>query len=85
LALNQVSSGLAGIITIGGVGDYLSGPWAHSDHDPAAGIKVRHLVLKDMQVLSDGKVFSQQEPEFCAPDPVDEPLRDGFCPGQSVY
>jgi L-ascorbate oxidase len=82
LALNQISYGLAGIITIGSVNSYarrfaasgLTGPWS-----PPA---VRHLTLKDIEVLPDSSVLSQEDPDFCAsdPDPSDPP-RNGFCPG----
>jgi hypothetical protein len=52
IAVNQVSGGMAGIITVGKVGDY-----AFSDvHDarPFPEANVRYLVLKDMQVLAAG-------------------------------
>ena len=59
LAVNQVSSGMAGIISVGEVGDYAYGdmrraPFPQSD--------VRHLVLKDMQVLAGGTVQFRQRP-----------------------
>jgi L-ascorbate oxidase len=85
IALNQVSSGLAGIISIGEVQDYVNSP-------PSV---VRHLVLKDMQVLAggtlqydsgpvtvvDGEVQNQQIADFCAPDDQPPSLRPGFCFG----
>ena len=63
IALNQISSGLAGIITIGSPRDYIC-------HDRAcarwfADVPVRHLILKDTQVLGVGRILDQQEPAFC--------------------
>lgn len=93
LALNQLSSGLSGIISIGEAGDYARGdlfgtrlPETH----------VRHLILKDMQVVSagtvnfrngaatvtDGEVLNQEDPTFC-PQHRASPseARQGSCPG----
>lgn len=87
LSLNQVSSGMAGIITIGDVRDYVK----------AAPSVVRHLILKDMQVLdagtlqyasgpvkvSDGEVQNQQITDFCEQRDNGGPnSRHGFCEGQ---
>lgn len=86
LSLNQVSSGLAGIISIGDVKDYLA----------AAPSVVRHLILKDMQVLAagnvqygdhqatamDGEVQNQQAGDFCEERDNGGPdARHGFCDG----
>src|SRR5262249_52705490 len=59
LSLNQVSSGLSGIITIGNVGNY-----AHGDAmgRPVPEANVRHLILKDMQVLAAGTVQFENGP-----------------------
>jgi L-ascorbate oxidase len=93
IALNQVSSGLSGIISIGKAGDY-----AHGDQVKTAfpDANVRHLVLKDLQVLAGGnimfdngpadvavgEVLNQQDPDFCAQFPVDPgEVRHGSCPG----
>ncbi len=92
LALNQVSSGLAGIITVGDVGDYAR-PDSVGGGFP--GGHVRHLILKDLQVLAagkidfengpakvaDGEVLSQQDPDFCAQYPGPGELRQGSCQG----
>ncbi len=83
IALNQVSAGLAGIITIGNVGDYAcedSGclrPWGTQN--------VRHLILKDAQIEADGTLTTQQDPQFCPQFPAagDAP-RLGMCAGQLV-
>jgi L-ascorbate oxidase len=93
LAVNQVSSGMAGIISIGKVGDYASGD-LHKAPFPEA--NVRHLVRKEMQVLAagtyvlgsgsasvaDGTVLNQEDPTFCTqfPDGPAE-IRQGSCPG----
>jgi L-ascorbate oxidase len=86
LSLNQVSSGLAGIISVGDPKDYLATAFG----------TVRHLILKDMQVLAagsvqygdrnvtvaDGEVQNQQTGEFCeARDNGGPDARLGFCDG----
>ncbi len=65
LALNQISAGLAGIITIGSVTDYLCPAGRCSRHETVP--PVRHLILKDMQVLRDGSVQDQARTDFCSP------------------
>jgi len=95
LALNQVSSGLAGIISVGSAGNYAVGDVSGT---PFPDGSVRHLILKDMQVLAanpaqifsngtapaiDGEVLNQQASPFCTQYPVN-PTRDprlGSCPG----
>jgi FtsP/CotA-like multicopper oxidase with cupredoxin domain len=94
LTLNQVSSGMAGIITIGSAGDY-----AHNDTDnmPFPESNIRHLTLKDIQVLAaqqnlqfengtadvvNGEVRNQEDPNFCTQFPADaSEVRQGSCPG----
>jgi len=93
LSLNQVSSGLAGIITIGSVGHYARGDAVHA---PIPEAQVRHLILKDIQVLAagtirfhrgsapvaNGEVLNQQDSDFCAQFPADaSEVRQGSCPG----
>lgn len=94
LALNQLSSGLSGIFTVGAAGDY-----ARSDASgaPFPSANVRHLILKDMQVLAagdiqfdsgtagveSGEVLNQQDSAFCAQFPVSAlENRKGSCPGR---
>jgi FtsP/CotA-like multicopper oxidase with cupredoxin domain len=87
ISLNQVSSGMAGIISIGAVQDYIK----------AAPNVVRHLILKDLQVLAagtlqydrgpvtvvDGEVQNQQIADFCEQIDRGGPTsRQGFCEGQ---
>ena len=93
IALNQVSSGLAGIITIGNAGDYARGDAVHAPFPEA---QVRHLILKDLQVLPggaiqfhsgrarvvDGEVLHQEDPDFCAQFPAGaSDVRRGSCSG----
>ena len=93
IALNQVSEGMAGIITIGKAGDNIRGdaissPWPEAN--------VRHLILKDMMVLAggtiafdsgsqtvvNGEVLNQEDPTFCTQFPATATeLRKGSCPG----
>ncbi|MFO1134296.1 MAG: multicopper oxidase domain-containing protein [Rhodoblastus sp.] len=88
LALNQIQSGMAGIITIGNSSSYLSGFTPPS---------TKHLILKDLQVLaagvvnfdngpaavSNGEVLNQQDSGFCDPGMVDF-IRRGSCPGTAA-
>jgi FtsP/CotA-like multicopper oxidase with cupredoxin domain len=80
VALNQVSSGMAGIITVGSPGDYIChtkacGRWLSS-------LPVRHLILKDTQILATGQVVDQQDPAFCPQRALHgSPKRDGNCIG----
>jgi L-ascorbate oxidase len=93
LSLNQVSEGLAGIISIGEVSDY-----AHGDarDTPFPDASVRHLILKDMQIaaggtadfgngpttIQPGEVVNQEDPTFCDQFPADSSeVRQGSCPG----
>lgn len=92
LALNQVSSGLAGIITVGDVGDYARADGVSKDFPRE---HLRHLILKDLQVVAagtiafengpakvaDGEVLNQEDPEFCHQNPGPNELRRGFCLG----
>jgi len=93
IALNQVVQGLAAIITIGNVGDYALGDAVKTPF-PAANI--RHLTLKDMQVLAagtikfdpsgpqpvvNGEVLNQQDPRFCTQFRASGEVRHGSCPG----
>jgi L-ascorbate oxidase len=93
IALNQVVQGLSGLITIGGVGDGVRGdavntPWPDSN--------VRHLMLKEIQVLPagtinfdsgpqpvvDGEVLNQEDTALCPQFPAPGEVRQGSCPGQ---
>ncbi len=93
LSLNQVSAGMAGIISVGEVSDY-----AHGDAQdrPFPKENVRHMILKDIQVLGGGtvqfgsgpatvqpgEVLNQEDPAFCSQFPADSSeQRQGSCPG----
>jgi FtsP/CotA-like multicopper oxidase with cupredoxin domain len=93
LALNQVSGGMAGIISVGRVGDYAFGDVRGTPFPEA---NIRHLILKDMQVMAagtsqfvngtanvvDGEVRYQEDPTFCAQYPASaSEIRQGSCPG----
>jgi L-ascorbate oxidase len=93
LALNQVSAGLAGIITIGNVGDYARGDAVHA---PFPHAQVRHMIVKDIQVLAagtiqfdrgpaqaaNGEVLHQEDPDFCTQLSAGaSEVRHGSCPG----
>ncbi len=88
LSLNQITGGLAGIITIGEPSSYIADP-------PSV---VRHLILKDMQVVAggtytvdggqaqfaDGEVQYQESGDFCEAYGNKGPpaSRQGLCEGE---
>jgi L-ascorbate oxidase len=93
IALNQVVQGMSGMITIGQVrdnvhGDTVNTPWPETN--------VRHLMLKEIQVLAggtinfdsgpqpvvNGEVLNQEDTAFCAQFPATGEVRQGSCPGQ---
>lgn len=82
ISLNQMSAGLSGILTIGSVGDYVcadSACSARGDQFP-----VRHLILKDTQVLKGGTVQTEEDPDFCltsSPPAAGITLGAGGCSG----
>jgi L-ascorbate oxidase len=81
IALNQVTSGMSGIITIGTPEDMCAN--AACVAQVRAG-NIRHLTLKDTQVLKNGIINTQLEPIFCGdfsitPPPTVPP--QGFCAG----
>jgi L-ascorbate oxidase len=83
LAVNQISAGLAGIITIGSVSDYVCS--TSNCFRSATTVPVRHLILKDTQVLPDGSLQDQEHSDFCIPSggvPATGSLGAGGCPGQ---
>ena len=68
ISLNQISAGLAGIITVGQVSDYLCTRDYCEDFQHA--VPQRHMILKDAQILQDGTLKDQIDPNFCqASDP----------------
>jgi L-ascorbate oxidase len=93
IALNQVVQGLSGIITIGSAGDNVRGDAVNTPWPDAS---VRHLMLKEIQVLpggvisfdsgpqptAPGEVLNQEDPDFCAQFPATGEVRQGSCAGQ---
>ncbi|RPH70500.1 MAG: hypothetical protein EHM78_11225 [Myxococcaceae bacterium] len=80
LALNQVAAGLATPLTIGRA-DYLCGPAGCAGRPGSP--RIRHLVLKDTQIMPGGRLKLQEEWTFCGkPGPGDSPpIGQGGCPG----
>lgn len=80
LTLNQLSSGMSGVITIGDPADYLCRNDACSDF--LRTLPVRHLLLKDTQVLKSEHIVTEQYPVFCKTEATrNEPSRQGSCAG----
>jgi L-ascorbate oxidase len=80
IALNQVSAGLAGVITVGEMEDEC-GIDAACRTEVHAG-RERVLILKDTQLAADGTLQTQEDPGLCTPQPSpSEPPRHGMCPG----
>ncbi len=64
IAQNQIAMGMAGIVSVGKVASYLC--YDAGCADPVPESSVRHLILKDMQVLAGDIPQYQQDPEFCS-------------------
>jgi FtsP/CotA-like multicopper oxidase with cupredoxin domain len=80
LTLNQLNAGLSGVITIGDPADYLCQDTDCSKFFQT--LPVRHLMLKDAQVLKSGRILTQAVPAFCKARPGDkEDTRQGSCAG----
>ncbi len=80
VALNQVTAGLAGIITIG------SSAEGCADDACAVAVQqsgIRHLILKDTQVQKGGVLSTQPDPGFC--DGAPAAPRQGLCAGQGPF
>jgi FtsP/CotA-like multicopper oxidase with cupredoxin domain len=77
ISLNQISAGMAGVITVGHVGDYLcKAPCGL----PAGSIPTRNLLLKDTEVGPPGILIDQQDPAYCDEDrAAGDPPRLGAC------
>jgi L-ascorbate oxidase len=61
---DQISAGLSGIITVGQVGDYAcsGGPCSAANQVVPP---LRHLILKDTQILADGSLQYKAHSDFC--------------------
>ena len=94
IALNQIVEGMSGLLTIGSVGDTVHGD---ASNTPWSDANVRHIMLKEIQVLAggtiafdsgpqpvaNGEVLNQEDPAFCAQFPASSSeVRKGLCPGQ---
>ena len=83
ISLNQISAGLAGMITVGSPLDYTCVGAACSNF--AHQLLHRHLLLKDLQVLADGTRMDQPDTTMCL-SPVTGglmlPTLPGYCAGQ---
>ena len=79
LALNQISAGLAGIITVGHVSDYVCKNLLCSAL--LSNIGVRHILLKDTQLLPGGHMQTQEDPGFSEPDGDADDTRKGSAAG----
>jgi L-ascorbate oxidase len=81
---NHITSGLSGTITIGKVSDYVCRPGtqceAFFDKMPQ-----RTMMLKDIQVLADGSIFSETDPAFCVQHMHDKHPEQGGCNGIGDY
>jgi L-ascorbate oxidase len=78
ISQDQVAAGLSGIVTVGQVSDYLCAGTQCGAGDPAS-LDVRHLILKDAQVLKDGTLLTQTASNFC--DAAPDTPRQGGCAG----
>ena len=76
LNINQLSEGLSGVITIGRITDYVSAPGRTA-------IPERYFILKDMQVMGNGRVVDQEDSAFCAPYDLAYVQRNGYCQGRN--
>jgi FtsP/CotA-like multicopper oxidase with cupredoxin domain len=80
LTANQVSAGMAGVITVGSLADHCGADAAC--RAAIAATPARLLVLKDSQLAADGRLQHQQDPGFCAPRRGNaEAPRQGHCAG----
>jgi FtsP/CotA-like multicopper oxidase with cupredoxin domain len=82
VALNQVTAGMSGVIT---VGEPLDGCVADADCIAAVKAGTTHLLmLKDSEVLADGTLKNQQESTFCLPtQAAGEAPRHAVCAGDA--
>jgi FtsP/CotA-like multicopper oxidase with cupredoxin domain len=81
---NQVTSGLSGVITIGKVSDYVCHPGTRCEHFFEK-MPERAMMLKDIQVLADGTIYSETDPAFCVQHMHDKHPEQGGCNGIGDY
>ena len=75
ISVDQISAGMSGIISIGNIAAYLC--YDESCDHPVPESSVRHLILKDMQVLASGDPQFEQNASFC----MGSPPGNGVCAG----
>lgn len=79
LSLNQVTSGMAGLITVGRTHDICRDADCRRAIDRGG---IHELVLKDTQIEASGVLLNQQDPAFCAGAPATGAAEwAGMCPG----
>lgn len=78
ISVNQISAGLAGIITIGRADQYACGDYACTLTVPDT--MVRHLILKEMQIAAGAPQY-QTDAALCTGDPAAGEVRNGSCDG----
>lgn len=83
ISVNQISSGLSGTITVGAISDYV----CHQDFCASflATLPIRHLVMKDLQALTDGTRQDQPDSTMCLSPSTGGlvlPPLNGYCAGQ---
>ncbi|WP_426435906.1 multicopper oxidase domain-containing protein [Bradyrhizobium genosp. P] len=81
IALNQITAGLAGIITVGNVGVYACGESGDNKPCKSTVPAPHHLILKDMQVMKDGNPLLQEDTSFCSSNGNSFVIHEGFCRG----
>jgi L-ascorbate oxidase len=74
----QISSGLGGIITVGGLAAYAC-PGANCSGAAEYEVPARHLVIKDIQVERSGHIQSQSDSRFCGN--TNDQANQGGCAG----
>jgi FtsP/CotA-like multicopper oxidase with cupredoxin domain len=79
ISSNQVTAGLSGTITIGKISDYACKGTRCASF--LAKIPVRTMMLKDIQVLADGTIFSETDPAFCEQHEHQKDPPQGGCDG----
>jgi FtsP/CotA-like multicopper oxidase with cupredoxin domain len=79
IALNQVTAGLAGIITVGRPDDYICRDGYCGNFMRSS--RIRHMILKDTQVLANGTLQDEEDPDFCGGGTPTPGARKGDCDG----
>lgn len=78
LGVNQISEGLEGMLTVGSIQDEAS---ATNNFTLPPNFSVRYMDIRDMQVLPNGEIQDQEEPDFCSPLSDPDDAREGSCAG----